>query len=175
MSVADLTAAHVDKDALQELYRTDKTARDVLDHLARRERNWSEVTVDRLASNVWSEGSDASRPEIIQVLRTLEDVGCGRFVVGRGGHRSRFQWYVGMVAVGRHAAGQPAVIEEVGPETPSEEDEQANEDLPSDEIRDLTHGFQLRPDLLISFKLPADMSPGEAARLADFIKTLPFG
>lgn len=177
--MVDLSVDSVDKEGLQSLYQKDRAAKAVFDHLASRERNWSETTVDRLAHNVWNAGSDASRAEIIAVLRKLEATGCGTFIVGRGGYPSRFQWHVGMVEVGRYAAGQPAVIEEVDPEAPT--DEQEEESLTSTQngrrepaIREITHAFQLRPDLLVSFKLPADLTTTEAARLADFLKTLPF-
>jgi hypothetical protein len=34
--------------------------------------------------------------------------------------------------------------------------------------------FTLRPDLVVAFELPRDLSGREASRLADFIRTLPF-
>lgn len=74
-----------------------------------------------------------------------------------------------MVEVGRYAAGQPAVIEEVDPETPTEEDVEsspASDGSVRAQVRELTHGFQLRPDLPVSFKLPEDLTPVEATRLA---------
>jgi hypothetical protein len=80
-----------------------------------------------------------------------------------------------MVAVGRYAAGQPTVIEEVDPGTPTEEEAGDVADAPSsDGAHELTHTFRLRPDLPVSFVLPIDLTTSEAARLADFIKTLPF-
>jgi hypothetical protein len=36
------------------------------------------------------------------------------------------------------------------------------------------HTFQLRSNLTVSFRLPSDLRPTEAGRLADFIRTLPF-
>jgi hypothetical protein len=171
------TAEGVDSGALQRLYGSDSSAKDVLDHLAGRERNWSETTVDRLARNVWNEGSSASRADIIAALRGLEDAGCGRFIVGRGGYPSRFQWHVGMVEVGRRAAGRPAVIEQVDPEAPSDIDGEPESpgEQPTQRVRDITHAFQLRPDMLVSITLPADLTPTEAVRLGGFLRTLPFG
>ena len=39
----------------------------------------------------------------------------------------------------------------------------------------LTHIFMIRPDKPVTFSLPQDFTPGEAKRLAAFIRTLPFG
>jgi len=170
-----LSASQVDTKLLRELYRTDDVARAVLDHFSHRERNWKEIVVDRLLLNIGNEGSQASRSDVVRVLRGLEKTGCGKFIVGRGGHPSRFRWDVEMVAVGRHAAGQPTVIEEVDPATPTEEEaETVSESASSNGVRELTHAFRLRPDLPVSFTLPVDLTAAEAARLADFIRTLPF-
>jgi hypothetical protein len=178
MATNVLPAARVDTQLLRKLYSTDETAKAMFDHLARRERNWKEVVVDRIMLNIGNEGFQASRSDVVRVLKALEKAGCGKFVVGRAGHPSRFRWDVEMVAVGRHAAGQPAVIEQVDPATPSEEEVIQTETVPegpsSNGVRELAHAFRLRPDLPISFKLPVDLTATEAARLADFIKTLPF-
>ena len=37
------------------------------------------------------------------------------------------------------------------------------------------HSFQLRPDASIALELPSDLTQLEARRLAEFIRTLPFG
>lgn len=178
MSTTVLPVTRVNTQLLRELYSTDEAAKAVFDHLAKRERNWKEVIVDRIMLNIGNEGSQASRSDVVRVLKALERAGCGKFVVGRAGHPSRFRWDVEMVAVGRHAAGQPAIIEQVDPGTPSEEEVIQTETVPegpsSDGVRELTHAFRLRPDLPVSFKLPVDLTAAEAARLADFIKTLPF-
>lgn len=80
-----------------------------------------------------------------------------------------------MVAVGRYAAGMSTDIHRGLPNG----DEDAQTEMGADgrspaSSHEFTHGFQLRPDLLVSFRLPADLTTPEAARLADFIKTLPF-
>jgi hypothetical protein len=170
-----LATGRVDTNLLRKLYQTDDAARAVFDHFARRERNWKEQNVDRLLRNIAKEGSQASRSDVVRVLKSLEKAGCGKFIVGRGGHPSRFRWDVEMVAVGGYAAGQPTVIEEIDPGTPTEEEaERVSESLPSRGVQEITHTFRLRPDLPITFGLPVDLTAAEAARLSDFIKTLPF-
>jgi hypothetical protein len=43
------------------------------------------------------------------------------------------------------------------------------------EVDWLDHAFQLRPDLRVTIKLPADITTKEAERLAGFIRQVPFG
>jgi hypothetical protein len=38
----------------------------------------------------------------------------------------------------------------------------------------LVHTFVLRPGLPVTISLPTDFSSGEALRLSEFVKTLPF-
>jgi hypothetical protein len=177
MTDEDFFATNVDKDGLRKLYRTDGTAKAVFDHLARRQRNKTETPVDRLMQNISGEGFDISRPALTAVLKALERARCGEYVVGRKGHPSRFRWDVGMVAAARYAAGEATVIEAVDQATSDDADDSATygaHDLVNGATPQLTHGFQLRPDLRLSFTLPSDLTPAEATRLADFVKTLPF-
>jgi hypothetical protein len=55
-----------------------------------------------------------------------------------------------------------------------EEVEKQVEDLESAPSETIHHRFQLRTDYIVKFKLPADLTGGEAKRLATFLKTLPF-
>lgn len=73
-------------------------------------------------------------------------------------------WSVGLVAVGRAAAGEPQVIQDIAAE-------QSESELRSENLK---HIFHLRPEVQVAFELPLDLSSGEAERLADFIRTLPF-
>jgi len=160
----------VNGDLLRELYKTDTTAKRVFDDLSRRQRNYAEVKVARMATRVW-----ASRRAVIQVFRKLEGAGCGEFVVGRGGWESRFVWTVGMVEVGKYAKGEEAPIQHVEPTAGLEpEAEEPDEGAPGTSVQLFNHGFQLRPDLRVSLQLPRDLTAGEASRLAEFVKTLPF-
>jgi hypothetical protein len=171
------TSNNVDEKRLRQLYRSDEAAKALFDHLARRERNRNELPVDRLALNIATEGSTASRSDVVRVLKALEQAGCGKYVAGRKGHQSRFQWHVDMVAVGRYASGQAAVINEINPAAADEAEILDTRDAPTDSTNgsdELTHRFQLRPDLLVSIGLPINLTAVEAARLADFIRTLPF-
>jgi hypothetical protein len=157
--------SQVDVSGLKQLYVQDERARAVLDHLAARERNYRKLSVDRLLAILSWEGHRISRGEAVRILRSLEALRCGTFRTGRKGHPSRFEWDVAMTEVGKAAAGESDKIEPVKLEE--------GEEGTSSTI--IEHGFRLRPDVNVTIGLPADFSAGEAARLADFVKTLPFG
>ena len=164
----------VDKRRLRQLYRSNNAARAIFDHLAKRERNWKAIDVDTLALKI---AEQASRPEVMGALKALEEAGCGKYIAGRKGHKSRFQWSVDMVAVGRYASGQPTDIEEIDPRTAGEDEVAEGSDVQSEVSENgagLSHRFQLRRDLVVSLALPANLAGAEAGRLADFIRTLPF-
>jgi hypothetical protein len=153
----------VNRKELQSLYNGDATAKALLDHLASREHNRSVTTVDRLLYKLVGDGNQMSRGDVVRVLQRLDEFGCGRFIPGRWGHPSRFEWGVGLVDVGRAAAGE-AVRIEAAPTNGADE--------PLDDL--LEHHFRLRKDLDVPVRLPADLNSAEAARLAAFIQTLPF-
>lgn len=153
----------VNRADLQGFYNESAHAKAMLDHFASRERNRGITTIDRLLSNLSEDGSGLSRGDVIKVLQRLETLGCGHFVAGRKGHPSRFEWSVGLVDVGRVAAGEAVKIEPA----PANEAEEPSDDL-------LEHHFRLRKELDLPLRLPADLTAAEAARLAAFIQTLPF-
>ncbi len=153
----------ISREDLQSLYDENPHAKAALDHFASRERNRHTTTLDRLLYSLSEDGSTMSRGDLIKILRRLEELDCGRLIAGRKGHPSRFVWAVGMVDVGRAAAGQSVKIE---PAPATEADE------PQDDL--LEHRFRLRKDLEVPLRLPADLSTTEASRLAAFIQSLPF-
>jgi hypothetical protein len=65
--------------------------------------------------------------------------------------------------VGKAASGQ-GTVEAVSRE-PDEEDKA---------LQTIRHEYRLRPDFTAQIELPEDLTTREAARLADFLKTLPF-
>jgi hypothetical protein len=69
-----------------------------------------------------------------------------------------------MVSVGQAAAGETEQVEEM---TEEELREEEGEPL-------LRHTYRLRPDVVVDFDLPRSLTPAEAERLAQYIRTLPF-
>lgn len=175
MDTAELAEQQLNMDALRELYSADKTARALFDNLAKRVYNSREQSVDQLERNLDKDGVEVSRRDITHLLRELARAGCGEYIVGRKGYPSRFRWNVETVVIGRYAAG---ISTDIGHSSPNGGDdtlaEKGADGYPPPSSHEFTHGFQLRPDLLVSFRLPADLTTPEAARLADFVKTLPF-
>ncbi|MCK9914775.1 hypothetical protein MXD81_37020, partial [Microbacteriaceae bacterium K1510] len=130
------------------------------------------TTVDRLEVILRQHSAECSRADLIGVLKSMEEIGCGVFIIGRRGQPSRFQWHFKMTEVGKAAQGAQDSVSLVDFEE-EEEEEDENEDIvpPPGVIR---HTFNLRPDYTLSFELPADFNQREASRLAEFVKTLPF-
>ena len=160
----------VDLDALRELYDSDSDARALFDLLASRQRNRVKTSVDRLQMALANAGHDLARSDLIRIMCNLEEAGCGRFVMGRWNHPSRFEWDLGLIGVSRAAAGETDDIEELrGTEAEYEEEEEEEE-----EEEGLSHHYVLRREFTVQIKLPSDFTGAEANRLAEFIKTLPF-
>lgn len=151
----------VDVEALRALYKSNPVAGDVLDHFAERERDRS-VTLISWIIRVF----DVSRADAVSICRSLEDCGCGKFVPGRRGKQSRFEWDVSLMEAGKAASGETEEVHEMG-ETDDEDDEA------EDRVRE--HLFHLRPDLELRITLPVDFNAAEAERLGAFLKSLPIG
>lgn len=149
-------------EELKKLYKVSQTARTMLDYLAGRERNARRSPVERICAVI-----GLSRADVIDLFRKFEELGFGRFLVGRRGQPSRFEWDVAMVSVGQAATGETSDIA-----TDDIEDVAEEVAIGSDGLK---HTFRLRTDFPVEFELPANLTPAEAVRLADFIKTLPFG
>jgi len=164
--MSNLDDLGVKKDQLRVLYRDDPLAKQLFDDLASRTKNYREQKVDRTAYLL-----NANQASVREVFKRLEEAGCGRLIPGRRGHVTRFQWFLGMVEVGKYAAKQATslpVIEPTEPEPEAEADGAvANADF--------THTFQLRADRVVSITLPPDFKEAEAARLGTWLSTLPLG
>lgn len=159
----------VDIKALKRLYANSAVAKAAMDYFASRQYNSGSTKVDRLERTLAQAEYEFPRRDVIGFLRQLEGLGCGTFVIGRRGQPSRFEWGVQMISVAKASKGEEQAIKRLDPvEVPREEDE---EDVPAGTLR---HPYRLRPELTISLDLPSDLTMKEAARLAEFIKTLPF-
>ena len=157
----------VDVSILTALYRADASVKAIFDHFARRQYNSAKTTVDRLQASLKQEGYDIARSEIIDFFRRLEEARCGEFVIGRKGHSSRFEWATSLISVGQAAAGEVAKVEVITDAEKAEDPESESE------ASLVEHRYRLRPAVELKIALPVDLSPGEAGRLADFLRTLP--
>lgn len=152
-------------DGVKNLYRENRFAKVMLDNFSQRERSRKETTVEQMVQIILPEEPKVTRKDVVELYKSLKELGCGDFVIGRRGGTSRFVWSVGMVSLGNVAIGLASEIEAV-------ELVEASED---NDPRMLSHNFKLRLNLdPITISLPDDLSLTEAERLANFIKTLPF-
>jgi hypothetical protein len=109
---------------------------------------------------------------IIEFFRRLEGVGAGKLIVGRGRKKTRFRCVkqLPMLDAAAAARGSERPIEKAVGGAP------LFEPNPEDSVRpqELSHQFTLRPDFVVRFHLPADLTSLEADRLSAFVKALPF-
>ena len=81
-------------EGLRTAYQTDATVRLLVDHFASRQRNQNVSPVDTLERALNAASTPLARHLIIDGLRHLDTLGVGRFVPGRKGYPTRFEWKV---------------------------------------------------------------------------------
>lgn len=141
--------------------------------------------VDETAAHLGSH-----RGYVVYWFKQLASAGCGRFIVGRKGHRSRFEWWFAPTSVYDAALKRRTDLDtlvvtndghvtedgdELADET-AEEDDRGTDQAPKDGAdTNIEHTFMLRPGLPVRLILPESLTKIEAERLSAFIRTLPFG
>lgn len=153
-------------EKLKNAYAENKAVQAICDHMAARERNQNETKLHKMLQHLTNDGFDLKKSETIAAFRALEDAGCGRYVEGRRGWRSRFVWGVKTLDVSAAAKGQQTLEHDV---SSNDAADQIDED-----VELIEHSFALRPDLTVSVELPVDLTKSEASRLAAFLQALPF-
>jgi hypothetical protein len=87
--------------------------RTILDHFARRKYNQNISPLDALERALEGTGTPLPRHVIIDTLRRLDALGIGRFIPGRKGYPTRFEWNEKSMHVQRIAtAGEPNAFEQ---------------------------------------------------------------
>lgn len=161
---------------LRAYYLSGRTGRDVLNRFAERQKGKT-ITVDTLADDLWG---DCSRVQIIEALKNLEELGLGNFVTGRRGKPSRFEANIPLREIGTLASGDThRITPDVGEIESGDDGESGLTQTPASDVKppynDLTsHSYSLRPNLIVTVSLPPDLTPREAERFAEFLKTLPY-
>jgi hypothetical protein len=168
--------------ALRELYNSSPVAREILASFS----EWEDkkvTSVKRLHRRLARGASLIDREQVVQFLQTLHAIGIGELIAGEGGRRPRFVWGYPLREVPRVASGETWELQplqdlpEHGDGEPAGDREDDDDILGDQHVRraSIKHVFRLREDFSVKMRLPADLTAGEAFRLADFIKTLPFG
>jgi len=107
-----------------------------------------------------------SRSDIVSALRMLEGAGMGKFIVGRHGHPSRFEWAPTTVLRSARIKTPPPAPSQVIPKAKPETDFES-EANGARLIR--PHTINLRPGLDIFLALPDNLSTEDAVKIARFI------
>lgn len=116
-----------------------------LKHITSAFPNQSEIDIDA-AAGIWG----CERYEALETFKQLDAAGLVRLIVGRHGYKTR------------------AVVNEI-----SEIDATPIDFVNSQQGCELIeYPFVIRPEIQISFKLPKNLTPAEAERLSNFIKSL---
>ena len=159
-------------DDLRKLYKDDKSARAVLDWFATRQNDANEIAVDRAEQMASERNEQVQHKDIVRVFRKFEEMGFGKFMVGRRGSRTRMVFDVSirsLAAAATQKGQEPKRVDIVNAEI-LVDDEVSK--IPHQE--NVTHRYQLRSDFEVRFALPQNFTTKEADRLSSFIKSLPF-
>lgn len=155
----------VTQKSILTLENSEPVASAIFDYLATRQRHTSALTVDRAVKAV----PGTTKSEMISVFRELEKIGLGVLLLGRKGGKTRLSWSVAPTDIEKARTGELDPI----PLSVDDSDE-FDEDEDENEEGLITHTYRLRKDLLISIKLPEDLTDKEASRLGQWLATVPF-
>ncbi len=106
--------------AIQDLYESDADARKLFDWTASLKKDAAETTLERIVDVL-----GISRKSAVALAQKLEEAECGRFIVGRKGSHSRFEWHYSRVSLGQVAAGETEKIEPVSSDLATEAEDEA--------------------------------------------------
>ncbi|GLK72969.1 hypothetical protein KHC23_05960 [Ancylobacter dichloromethanicus] len=150
---------------LRELYSTDDSARRVFAWFDERRKDSRAMPV-RIAA--YRTGLDER--EIRRVFKLLDEIGCGRYIKGRGENESRMAWTLSIRSIASAAKGESFSLEEVAVEP---EDTLEAEGIIFNPDEPVIHTFKLRSDFEVKISLPSDFTDREADRLGAFLKAIP--
>jgi hypothetical protein len=102
----------IDIPALRSAYQEDETLKLILDHFAGRQRNQNITEVDALVSALHRSDISLHRSLIVRAFRSLDALGIGRFITGRRGHATRFEWYEKSTSIRALATEESSLAEE---------------------------------------------------------------
>jgi hypothetical protein len=82
-----------DVAGLRAAYAEDLAVRAIVDHFASRQYNQNVTELDALRSKLERNGTPIEKSDLIRALRRMDALGVGRFLVGRRGQPTRFEWH----------------------------------------------------------------------------------
>ena len=135
----------------------------------------AETSLDDVSRWATRNGRFFQHNDLVQAARRLENLGVGRFIIGRKGHVSRLQWASTFDQMGVTYDGNELFVSQNQPEDTEQVPNVSPSTIDKPTASLLSHTFRLRPNMTITFEIPENLDKGEADRLAAFIQTLPFG
>jgi hypothetical protein len=130
---------------------------------------------------------DQRRYDIVAALKELEKAKLGELSVGRKGHKSQFTWAPSAAVAQRSrtlvSAPAPAPEEDPASGVPTSRSNQSRAAAPRKPAREpasraapqvLEHAFHVRPHVMATFRLPADVTRDEIERLCQLLQAIPF-
>jgi 5-methylcytosine-specific restriction endonuclease McrA len=103
------TRSGTDIVGLRAAYAEDTAVRVIIDHFASRQYSQNVTELDALRDKLERNGMPFEKPHLIRALRRLDALGVGRFLVGRRGQATRFEWHEKSLTVRKLATDQASV------------------------------------------------------------------
>lgn len=98
----------LDNKIVQEIAHANATSEALFTDLSRRERNRSEIDVERMRQNLVAEGFHIVPEAVVETFEQLARAGVGELIRGKNGKASRFRFHFGLKEVAK-ASGVGAV------------------------------------------------------------------
>lgn len=163
----------MNKQLLVDLYAHVATAQTMLNWLADNDVNEAKPTlVEEMFEICKEKDPELKKDEVTQVMRALNDMGAGDYVIGRRGKPSRFEWKVNPSELAQIAKGSLSEASPVANFTSKTNRASKKKKVAGPKMA--SHGFRLREDLTISFDLPEDITSAETERLSRMLAAIPF-
>jgi hypothetical protein len=83
----------IDLAGLRAAYDEDPSVRIIIDHFAARQYNQNITELDTLRNKLEHTGTPVEKATLVRALRRLDALGVGRFLLGRRGQPTRFEWH----------------------------------------------------------------------------------
>jgi hypothetical protein len=128
-----------------------------LEWAGRQPRDEQETAIENLEREL-----NISKTEMYELVRGIIDIEIGDRTIGRHGAKSRIHWRYALPDIDRCSRGKASTLEPI---------EAAKFAQRRKKVPVIDHVIQLRPDFVVKFSLPQDLSPFEVERLKKFIDT----
>jgi hypothetical protein len=89
-------------ESVIKLTRANPYARRLMEITATKQRHFSEINIDYIESAV-----GVARGGAVDLAKAFQKAGLGRFIIGRKGAKSRFQWAYNSIDLAQQALGKP--------------------------------------------------------------------